>query len=485
MLVRKNLFKVFTFAVGYLWAQAYGSDDRHSELGSLSEEIRKIVGKFSDVKQTTRKLKRLKRKNPNVEEQVFQLTRGFCQLLAWSNYVPKKDDGVETDWEDYNKCLSLINVVESLPMSEEDRALFCASGAKIRLKKLEYLVKQDGFEDSEKEEKLRKIYDLFMESRSIRDRKQCRVEIAGLILRWGYSPTGSLEEDYEIAAKMLPYPSPRGGVGGGGGGGATGEAGEGVSGGALAHLDDSLPNGNSAALKEEERQLRLPLEAMKREIDQRQAAPAAMDDLPALEAIPLFDAVLGNVPAAMPAAEIAPATGMQKIEMEVVSASMDDVEQHSPVAMDDLPALEAVPLSSVAEAEDSDDDFFSRKKRKRTKKKRISDYSDDEEVSGSLNTAMVSSSVAEALAREFVTPLSKKKSRIKPKHFTFEDMGGAVAAASDDVEPGAKRQKKKEKKSPASNRAAGSFEAEEVDLPIPGSPAFSEMIRKLGASARL
>ena len=98
---------------------------------------------------------------------------------------------------------------------------------------------------------------------------------------------------------------------------------------------------------------------------------------------------------------------------------------------------------------------------------------------------MVSSSVAEALAREFVTPLSKKKSRIKPKHFTFEDMGGAVAAASDDVEPGAKRQKKKEKKSPASNRTAGSFEAEEVDLPIPGSPAFSEMIRKLGASARL
>lgn len=454
MLVRKNLFKVFTFAVGYLWAQAYGSNDRHSELGNLSEGLRRKIGKFHNIDRTT---ERLKSSTPAVQNQALELTRGFCQLLAWSNYVPKKDDGVETDWEDYNKCLSLINVVESLPMSEEDRALFCASGAKIRLKKLEYLVKQDGFEDSEKEEKLRKIYDLFMESRSIRDRKQCRVEIAGLILRWRFSPTSSLEEDYEIAAKMLPYPSPRGGVGV-----AGGEAGGGDSGGALAHLDDSLPNGNSVELKEEERLLRLLLEerhaALEAVASVAPVAPVAMDDVSAQEVVPLLSAVLVNVPAA----EIATAAGMQEmeleVEVEVVSAFMDDVH-YSSSAMVDVPAQEA-----AAEVE-----YSGGKKRKRKKKRII--VSDDEEDLES------SKSPEEPLVEQFVTPIPATRSMAK--HFTFEE--GSV---SDDEEPRAKRHKKG-KKSPSSDKTGGSLEVEDDGSPRPGTPAFSRMIRTLGASARL
>ncbi len=339
MLTQNSLFKIFVVVVCFFEHQVHSAAE-HLELGALAEELRGKIGAFHEIAGAR---ERLEASTAAVQKQVFELTRGFCQLLGWNNYVPKKAGSAETDWVDYNKCLSLIKIVQSLPMVAEDRALFCASNAKIRLKKLAHLVAQGGFDAFEKEEKLRKIYDLFMQSKGIRNRKQCRLEIAGLILDWKFSPTGNLAEDYEIAEKMLPYHKPSLAIAGA------------LSAGAGSPGGGGLPHGNSAELREEECRL-IPL-LMKKKQALVAAAPAVADaphvlgiEVVEMDCGPIvLDAaavVLDGASAAIEVAQIVPAVGIQGLEMETALAAMDDV-----------PASEEVYLLAAAEVEDSDDDF--------------------------------------------------------------------------------------------------------------------------------
>ena len=379
MLIKTVVFKIFTFVALCLFAQSHSSAVKHLELSALADEMRGTIGPLHKTKKAKRKLRSL---DDGQQEEVLKLTRGLCQLLAWSDYRPKKAGRDEIDWEGHNKCLSLIKITEDVPVVDEDRALFFASGAKIRLQKLQFLVARGGIDDSEKVAKLRKIYNLFMQSKKIKNRKACRLAIAKLILDWKFSPTGDLTKDYAIAKRMLPSSKPRDGLV------SPVGAGEFAERAALAHLDDSLPNGNLAAFKVEEDRLRVLLATMKDTIDGEQRVPAEEEVVDpadqiaeptaiAQELVPELSPLLGDgsVPKLALVAEVVPALSLDG--SAVVPENDDDDDDLKSrltgdkrkriIEDDDLVASESSALSSsmVAGVDSSDEDKVKKAKRRK------------------------------------------------------------------------------------------------------------------------